>query len=320
MTQAFDEAGWNLVQKSLSQNRTHDVTLMIEGIDGRFAVMSKHSYPPGIFRSPSGGVKPGEDFVTGALREAKEETGLNIELKRFVYHATLDIGYRDDVATWESYVFHATTEDLDLKPTDFKEVRDTRWATRAQLEALVLKLRETGNGGLIYRGHLTAASLWSLNNEFQVRQAVSKDFPGIELSLQANKLDFSNVEGVVWWIAEINGLTAGIIGLVIHPDCVELTNLVAEPLYRGRGLGHALVEYACDQWHHVELRKKINLNGKIVPNDKLWMLSPIPGYFLPVNFVEAPKAQLPASLRQKLTTAPFARWTGMRYQPYQLKK
>src|SRR5579859_3705899 len=55
MTQEFDELGWKLVQKSLLQKRFHDVTLLIEGPDKRFALMSKHSYPPGVFRSPSGG-------------------------------------------------------------------------------------------------------------------------------------------------------------------------------------------------------------------------------------------------------------------------
>src|SRR6185369_5279772 len=118
MTQEFDQQGWDLVNRSIGHKRTHDVTMLIEGTDGRFALMSKHNYPPGIFRSPSGGVNPGEDFIAGALREAKEETGLNVDLKRFLLHTTLDISYEKDVATWDSYVFHATTKDTQLNPTD----------------------------------------------------------------------------------------------------------------------------------------------------------------------------------------------------------
>ena len=111
-TQEFDEAGWSLVQKSIGQKRAHDVTMLIEGPDGRFAFMSKHNYPPGIYRSPSGGVNPGEDILQGALREAKEETGLTIDLKRFILHITLDISHGQDVATWDSYIFHATTRTI----------------------------------------------------------------------------------------------------------------------------------------------------------------------------------------------------------------
>jgi 8-oxo-dGTP pyrophosphatase MutT (NUDIX family)/N-acetylglutamate synthase-like GNAT family acetyltransferase len=316
MTQEFDETGWKLVQKSFSQKRSHDVTMLIEGIDGRFAVMSKHSYPPGIYRSPSGGVNPGEDLLTGALREAKEETGLDIDLKRFLLHITLDIGHEGEAITWDSYIFHATTEDVELNPTDLKEVKDTRWATRAQLEALAEKLKETGNGGYIYRGNLTAGSLWALNNEFTIREGAPKDLPGIEMSLQANRLNASRIGDTLWWIAEINGLTAGTVGITPHEDCAELSGLTTEPLYRGRGLGHAMVEYACEQWFNPEQRKKFAAKGHVILNDKLWLLTPIPGYFLCVNFALANKGPLPATLRQKLTGS-LARWSGMRYQPYQ---
>jgi N-acetylglutamate synthase-like GNAT family acetyltransferase/8-oxo-dGTP pyrophosphatase MutT (NUDIX family) len=317
MTQEFDEPGWQLVQRSLSQKRTHDVTMLIQGPDDRFALMSKHSYPPGIFRSPSGGVKPGEDLVTGALREAKEETGLNITLKRFLLHITLDISHSGEVCTWDSYIFHATTRDTKMNPTDLKEVKDNQWATLEQMLLMVNKLKETGNGGLIYRGDLSAASLWALENKLVIREATPKDMPGIENSLLINKISVEKMKETLWWISEVQGLSCGTVGITAHDDCVELTGLTVDPLYRGRGLGHAMVEFACDQWHNPEQRKKFSQVKKIFLNDKLWLVTPSPGYFLPANFVMTDNNLLPQSIKNQMT-GPRTRWFGMRYQLYKL--
>lgn len=318
MTQEFDEPGWNLVQKSIQQKRAHDVTVLIEGPDGRFALMSKHGYPENIFRSPSGGVKPGEDIATGALREAKEETGLRIDLKRFLLNITLDIGHKDEVVTWDSYVFHATTPDTQLRPTDLKEVRDAVWVGREHLLAMVTKLKETGNGGLIYRGDLTSASLWTLDNPLVIREASNKDMPGITHSLLANKLDVGKMEQTFWWIAEVQGLSSGTVGITVHDDCAELTGLTVDPFFRGKGLGHAMVEYACDQWTDAEKRKRLSEKLKMpFLNDKLWLTTAMPAYFLPVNFVMTEANLLPKGLQDQLT-GPRAKWRGMRYQLYKL--
>jgi len=317
MTQEFDEQGWNLVQKSLMQKRAHDVTVLIEGPDKRFAFMSKHSYPPGVFRSPGGGIKPGEDFLVGTLREAKEETGLSIGLKRFLLHVTLDIGYNGDVATWDTYVFHAVTGDTKLAPTDLKEVKDTRWVGRNEMDMVHAKLRETRNGGLIYRADLTDAALWCLENDLVFREATPKDMRGIENALLANKLEDENVQSTLWWIAEVRGVSAATVGITLHRDCVELVGLTVDPYFRGRGLGHAMIEYACDQWHDPQKRKKFAEAKSVFLNDKLWVLAHSPGYFLPANFVMADKELLPATLKARLT-GPRSRYVGMRHQLYRL--
>ena len=79
--------------------RTHDVTLFIvNGPDldargraepgraagQRLALIRKPMFPPDIWRPPGGGVKPGEDFVAAVEREGLEETGLWIELERYL--------------------------------------------------------------------------------------------------------------------------------------------------------------------------------------------------------------------------------------------
>ena len=63
--------------------RMHDVTLFI--LNGaRLALIRKPMFPPDIWRPPGGGVKPGEDFVAAVEREGLEETGLRIELERYL--------------------------------------------------------------------------------------------------------------------------------------------------------------------------------------------------------------------------------------------
>ncbi len=315
MTYEFDEQGWNLVQRSLQQNRAHDVTMLIEGPDGRFGMMAKHSYPPGIFRSPSGGIKPGEDFVAGALREAIEETGLQCELKRFLVHITLDIGFQGEVATWDSYVFYATTQDTELAFTDHHEVRECKWATREQVLDLAIRLRATQNGGLMYRGDLTASSLWSLDNSLVLREARAFDLPEIEKSLSDSRADEVSPERTLAWVAEVQQFNSGWLTVTAQEDCLEITGISVDPVYRGKGLSHSLVEYACDQWKNLEKRKKFAQKSQKFLQEYLWMVTPSPGYYLPLGFTIADKNQLPSTLQKRLT-GPRAKWSGIRYHLY----
>ena len=64
--------------------RRHDVTLFIRNGSSRLALIRKPMFPPDIWRPPGGGVKPGEDFVGAVKREALEETGLHVELDRYL--------------------------------------------------------------------------------------------------------------------------------------------------------------------------------------------------------------------------------------------
>jgi N-acetylglutamate synthase-like GNAT family acetyltransferase len=151
-----------------------------------------------------------------------------------------------------------------------------------------------------------------------MREAVEQDMTGIRHSLLANRLDNSRVEQTFWWIAVVHGLSAGTIGITIHEDCAELTGLTVDPLFRGKGLGHAMVEYACDQWTDPQKRKRLSEKMHIpFLTDKLWLITPMPGYFLPVNFILTDAELLPKGLKDQLTGLQ-AKWRGMRYQIYKL--
>src|SRR5262245_57531185 len=139
--------------------RTHDVTLFILN-DDRLALIRKHPFPPDVWRPPGGGVKPGEDFVEAVVREALEETGLQVELERYLVEARARFSSEGRVLDWRTHVLLATTTGEAIAPQDLDEIAEARWGT---LEELAGPLRErllaTGRAFWRYRVALHDASL-----------------------------------------------------------------------------------------------------------------------------------------------------------------
>ena len=70
--------------QSVCKKRSAEVVLLFRcGVD-RYLVHTKSFYPSGTYRLLSGGIKPGEDLVAAAQREALEETGFHAAVERFV--------------------------------------------------------------------------------------------------------------------------------------------------------------------------------------------------------------------------------------------
>ena len=112
--------------------RTHDVTLFILNGD-RLALIRKPQFAPDIWRPPGGGIKPGEDFVEAAVREALEETGLRVELERYLVEARARFLHERDELDWRTHVFLATHPDEEIEPHDTEEIADARWGTLEEL-------------------------------------------------------------------------------------------------------------------------------------------------------------------------------------------
>jgi ADP-ribose pyrophosphatase YjhB (NUDIX family) len=143
--------------------RTHDVTLFIFNGE-RLALIRKPQFEPGIWRPPGGGVKAGEDFEEGVLREALEETGLRVELERYLVVAEARFLYEPNDVPWWTHVFLATTADEEIAPRDREEIAAARWGTLAELAGpLRDRLLETDRAFWRYRVALHDAALAQLH-------------------------------------------------------------------------------------------------------------------------------------------------------------
>jgi len=143
--------------------RTHDVTLLILDPARRVALIRKPHFATDIWRPPGGGIKPGEDFVAGAVREALEETGLKVELRRYLVasHAIFSNAGRE--LEWRTHVVLAETEADELAPNDPEEIAEARWGTLDELAGpLRERLLTTGRAFWRYRVALHDTALRAL--------------------------------------------------------------------------------------------------------------------------------------------------------------
>jgi ADP-ribose pyrophosphatase YjhB (NUDIX family) len=145
--------------------RTHDVTLFILDPSRRIALIRKPHFAEDVWRPPGGGIKPGEDFVAGAVREASEETGLRVELRRYLVASAALFTNAGRELAWRTHVFLAETEDEELAPTDSEEIAEARWGTLEELAGpLRERLLETDRAFWRYRAALHDAALEALRS------------------------------------------------------------------------------------------------------------------------------------------------------------
>lgn len=148
---------------SQRRRRAHDVTFFILDGEGRVVVIRKPDFPAGCWRPPSGGVEPGEGIEAGARREAREETGLEVALDRYVVRVGgrfVERGGRARVVPWTSHVFTARVTGGRLAPIDTREIAEARWAALAELSGPIrAALLAAGRGGFRYRVGLHDAVL-----------------------------------------------------------------------------------------------------------------------------------------------------------------
>jgi len=143
--------------------RTHDVTLFILDPSRRLALIRKPHFAEDVWRPPGGGIHPGEDFIAGAVREALEETGLRVELRRYLVDARALFTNARRELRWRTHVFLAETEDTEIVAGDPVEIADARWGTLDELAGpLRERLLATGRAFWRYRVALHDAALAAL--------------------------------------------------------------------------------------------------------------------------------------------------------------
>lgn len=154
MRAAVDREEFEFIRSTQHYGRAHDITMFI--FKGpQVIVIAKHHYPPGLYRPPSGAIKPGETLIQGALREAYEETGCEIELTRYLLqvNATFTDGERH--IPWTSHLFAARHLSGDPTPIDTREIREVSLASLDDFHKYREIIRnKTTSGGLNYRARL----------------------------------------------------------------------------------------------------------------------------------------------------------------------
>lgn len=142
------------IQSTQHNGRSHDITMFIFKAS-EIMVISKHDYPEGLYRPPSGAVHPGETMVQGALREAYEETGCKIELNRYVLQVNAVFTDGRGQIPWRSHVFTASYVSGEMKPIDTREIREVKLARLSDFPHYKEIIRtKTSSGGLNYRARL----------------------------------------------------------------------------------------------------------------------------------------------------------------------
>jgi len=153
---SIDDAEYQRIKLSQKNGRNHDFTLYISKGE-RIIVIAKHSYPPALYRAPSGGIKPNEDVHEGIRREVIEETGCEIELQRFLLRSEVSFTSNLSSIEWNTFVFQAKYLRGDFKFTDHREIREVRLASLSEFEAFSTIMRQSKIGGLHYRAALHEA-------------------------------------------------------------------------------------------------------------------------------------------------------------------
>jgi 8-oxo-dGTP pyrophosphatase MutT (NUDIX family) len=154
---------FQMLRGSMKDGRNSDVTLFIFK-DKKIIVIAKPWYPEGLYRAPSGGIKPGEDMELSAKREAYEETGVEIKLEKYILRIDITFTCGQSSEKWTSHVFTAKSISGDLKPIDTKEIKKVALLSLKELAALKEKLLSQKSGGLHYRAALTEAAIREISS------------------------------------------------------------------------------------------------------------------------------------------------------------
>jgi 8-oxo-dGTP pyrophosphatase MutT (NUDIX family) len=152
------EKEFSMLLDSMKDGRNSDVTLFIFK-EQKVICIAKPWYPRGLFRAPSGGIKPEEDLEECAKREAYEETGTSIDLEKYILRIKVAFTFQEKKVNWTSHVYTAGYLSGELKPIDKGEIREVQLLSLEELENLKPLLENSNSGGLKYRAALTEESI-----------------------------------------------------------------------------------------------------------------------------------------------------------------
>lgn len=122
-------------------DRRAEVVFAIQDDSGKIWVHTKSHYPPHIFRLPSGGIHWDEPVEAALLREVGEETGLGVQIKRFLGLIEYVFFHGDSTVKFASYVFHLYSGGGQPVIQESEQISAFRAVLPSQIPQLALDLR-----------------------------------------------------------------------------------------------------------------------------------------------------------------------------------
>lgn len=129
-------------------DRYGEVCMVVRRKNGRLLTMIKSYYPAGCYRLLTGGINHGEYVFDALLRETREETGLQVEVKQFLTAITYYEPEQQENRAPIFYSFAFLVDELSgvLAPEDEEEeVQDFREVTPDELLTLADHLASLGD-------------------------------------------------------------------------------------------------------------------------------------------------------------------------------
>ena len=115
---------------------------VVERPDGTILLHTKHSYPAGAYRLPSGGIDWGEGVRSALYREMHEETGYEISDESLLGLLTYEFTHGKRAVPFASFVFRVPAGPGRPVPVDESEgISDFRWVPPDTLEGVAASLR-----------------------------------------------------------------------------------------------------------------------------------------------------------------------------------
>jgi len=127
------------VGKSKDGKEMHYSVGVIIEHNGKYLLMDRVSPPPG-FASPAGHIDEGEEPNEAAIREIREETGINIAQKdlEFICEEEIPWNYCRSIKGHYWYLYRATVDNEDIV-IEKKEAKSMNWYTKEEMKELKLE-------------------------------------------------------------------------------------------------------------------------------------------------------------------------------------
>jgi len=151
---------------SQKHGRSHDITIFIRK-NGKWIVNSKPWYPKGLYRIPSGGIRPDESIEDGTLREVYEETGCKVKLVKYFLRIYVRFFNGNQSVDWISHLVLAEWISGDLRPVDTQEIKEACLADRSEFDGFAAIMLKLDVGGLHYREFLQRQAFKILDKIFR---------------------------------------------------------------------------------------------------------------------------------------------------------